>query len=327
MMGLKTGRVFLLRGFLCELLVVFTTHANEAAEHRPTWLAVARPELAEPLKPLAELRRRDGFDVVISTKSIDEALKEVSQRPEYLLLVGDDEPGKENASWYLPAKRMKLYRWRNVQREEYASDSAWGEPGQDGFPQMSVGRIPARSCAEVELVVRKIVTFESQPPKASDLNLTAWSGSPEYTAVIDAVASGMAGSMVQTKGPPWLRPWFVSSIPNDPFCGWPPHQAARFTRQMKRGGVLSIIMAHASAEAIYSMRFREKTIWYRANDARAELSQGPPAPPLVFFTCESGNFTQATPCLAKSLLFLSGGPVATIGATTARRRPARKPGS
>ena len=290
--------------------------ADEAAEQKPIWLAVARPELANPLKPLAELRRRDGFDAVISTKSVAEALKEVSRRPEYLLLVGDDEPGKESASWYLPAKRVKLYRWRSVQRLEYGSDSAWSGLDGDGIPKISVGRIPARSQAEVELVVRKIIAFESQPPKPADLNLPAWLCSPEYTPAINAMASRLGVSMVESKGPPWLRPWFVCGNLNDPFCGWPLDQAQRFDRQMKQGGILGVIMGHASAEAVYSMNFRSRPVWYTADDARAEFSKGPPTPPLVFFTCESGNFTQATPCLAKSLLFLPGGPVATMGATT-----------
>jgi hypothetical protein len=290
-------------------------NAAEAADQKPIWLAVVRPELVEPLKPLAELRQRDGFDAIISTKSVSEALAEVSRPPDFLLLVGDDETGKEKASWYLPSKRVKLYRWRSEQRQEYASDFAWTDLDRDGIPKVSVGRIPARSPAEVALVVRKIVDFESQSPKPNDLNLPCWMGSPEYTAAIDAVATGMAVNQVQTKGPAWLGPWFVSGIPNDPFCGWPPHQASRFTRQMKQGGVISVIMAHATAEAIYSMRFRDKVVWFTADDARAELSQGPPVPPLVFFTCESGDFTRAAPSLAKSLLFLSGGPVATIGAT------------
>ena len=302
--------------FPCGLALVLALPAVEAAEQKPIWLAVVRPDLLEPLKPLANLRRRDGFDVVISTKNVGDALKEVSHRPEFLLLVGDDEPGKENASWYLPAKRMKLYRWRSVQQREYASDAAWGDLDKDGIPAISVGRIPARTRAEVELAVRKVVAFESQPPKPSDLNLPVWLGSPEYTAAINAVASGLGVSMLQTKGPSWLKPCFVCGNPNDPFCGWPPNQPLRFTRQVKQGGVLGVMMGHASAEAFFSMSFRGQPVWYTAEDARAEFSRGPPVPPLIFLTCESGNFTQATPCLAKSLLFFPGGPVATIGATT-----------
>ena len=39
-------------------------------------------------------------------------------------------------------------------------------------------------------------------------------------------------------------------------------------------------------------------------------------PPLIFFSCYTGDFTRTEPCQAKTLLFRPGGPVAVIGATT-----------
>ena len=38
-------------------------------------------------------------------------------------------------------------------------------------------------------------------------------------------------------------------------CGWPPDQPARFTEQLKRGGIASVLMGHANAEAFFSMGF------------------------------------------------------------------------
>ena len=67
----------------------------------------SRPALAEPLKPLAEKRRGEGYEVIVSTKTVAEGLAQAGSRPDFLLLVGDDEPGQETAPWYLPAKRMK----------------------------------------------------------------------------------------------------------------------------------------------------------------------------------------------------------------------------
>jgi hypothetical protein len=297
-------------------LLMLSSGSTRAAERKPLWLVVGSAELTEPLKALAEKRRSEGFETLVSDRPVAEVVAAASRRPDFLLLVGDDEPGQEKSPWFLPAKRKKLYRWRSVQPQDFPSDAAWGELDGDGVPAIPVGRIPARTRAQVELVVRKILAFESQPPTAADLQLTVWLGSPEYNAAINAMASGLGVTMIQTKGPQWLRPWFVSGNPSDPFCGWPPTQPAKFTRQMKQGGILSVLMGHASADAFYSMQFADKPISYTADDAAGELGKGPPLPPMVFFSCESGNFTRPRPCQAKSLLFLPGGPVATIGATT-----------
>jgi len=131
---------------------------------KPLWLVVGREELLKPIGPLAEKRRAEGFEAVVSTEGVEKALAAAPRRPEFLLLVGDDEPGHAAATWYLPAKRMKLYRWRQSQREEFASDAAWGDLDGDLVPEVAVGRIPARTAAEVELAVGKILAFERRPP-------------------------------------------------------------------------------------------------------------------------------------------------------------------
>ena len=222
---------------------------------------------------------------------------------------------KKKPLGFCPPNAEKLYRWRSAQREDFSSDAAWGDVDGNGVPVIPVGRIPARTRAEVELVVRKILAFEAKPPTIADLQATVWLGSPEYNAAINAMASGLGVNLIQTKGPQWLQPWLVSGNPSDPFCGWPPDQPARFTKQMKQGGVLGVLMGHANADAFYSMQSADKPIFYTASDAAGEFGKGPPVSPMVFFSCESANFT-AKSCQAKSLLFLPGGPVATIGATT-----------
>lgn len=54
-------------GLLLAMLLV--AGGAQALDHKPLWLAIARPELAGPLKPLAEKRRNEGFDAVIWTEA------------------------------------------------------------------------------------------------------------------------------------------------------------------------------------------------------------------------------------------------------------------
>ena len=301
---------------LAILCSVLTPGAIYTAEQRPLWLAVSRAGLVKAIEPLAAKRRADGFEVRISTKSIEEAIAESPRRPAFLLLVGDDEPGQSHSPWYLPAKRVELYRWRLAQRREYASDAAWGDLHGRGVPEIAVGRIPARSRAQAESRIHKILAFEAQPLKAADLQVQAWFGSPEYGAAIDAMASALGVEIVQTSGPPWARFWLVSGNPKDSFCGWPPEQPGRFTRQIKEGGLLSVLIGHAGAESFYSMYFAGATIDYTLQAVAGTMDNGPPAPPMVIISCYAGDFTRPTPCLSKSLFSLPGGPVAVIAATT-----------
>ena len=81
------------------LLVSLPATALAAAEQREPksiWLVVGRADLMGPLEPLAERRRSEGLETVLSTQTVEKALAALPRRPAYLLLVGDDEPGRES---------------------------------------------------------------------------------------------------------------------------------------------------------------------------------------------------------------------------------------
>jgi hypothetical protein len=75
-------------------------------------------------------------------------------------------------------------------------------------------------------------------------------------------------------------------------------------------------MGHANADAFFSMKLAGKGIWYTAASAAKALGHGPPAAPMFFFSCETGNFARQRPCQAEAFLLLPGGPVAVVAATT-----------
>lgn len=285
-----------------------------AAEPKPIWLAVTEPELSAPLKPLAEKRRSEGFEVVISNQKVEAALAALPRRPAFLLLAGRGESDPKNPR--LPAKLLKLYRWRSSQPTQFLSDMAWGDLDGDGIPRVPVGRIPAATPRQLELVVRKILDYESQPPSPADLQAAIWLGSSGYNTTINAAASSFCVMTLQSDGPAWLQPWLISANADDPYCGWPSDQPIRFTEQLTRGGIAGILMGHANRQAFFSMGLASGAVWYRASDAAVTLSKGPPTAPLFFFSCESGHFGQATPCEAEEFLLMPGGPVATVAATT-----------
>ena len=301
---------------LTGCLAVFAWAANAEVENKPIWLVVTKPAFTEAIKPLAEHRARDGFETMISTSSVAQAIGSLDRRPAFLLLVGDDEPGQEEQVWYLPAKRLKKYRWQSNQSQRFASDALWGDLDGDLVPEMPVGRIPARNASEVSQVVNKIIAFENKPPSLNDLGLSAWGGAAGYDPVIDRLASMLMLQVVRTKVPLWVSPWIICADPTSPFCGWPADQSAMFTEQLKRGGVLAVLIGHAESQYFYAMTFMGQGFWYSARETGRALASGEPGPPLVMLCCLAGNFAADKQCLAESLLMMGGGPAAVIAATT-----------
>ena len=308
----------LLRLILCLLVILAAKRASAAnQEHeKPIWLAVTRPIFVQAIKPLEEKRNTEGFETVISTQPVSEAIDALKRQPAFLLLVGDDEPGKENESWYIPSRRRKLYRWRTSQENEFASDTLWGDFDGDLVPDIPVGRIPVRTAEQLQLVVNKILTYENRQPTLDDLRLPVWAGTAAYDQVSNYMATELLLNLIQMYASKWLIPWVISANPMHSLCGWPFEQPVMFTKQLKRGGAMAVLMGHGSEKSFYSMQFNGQQLGYSAEIAKQGLTTSEPAPAMVIIACSTGKFTESENCLAESLLSMPGGPVAVIGATT-----------
>jgi len=287
-----------------------------ARSEKPIWLVVTRPMFEGVLRPLADKRVKDGFEVVVSTQSVREAVAALKRQPAFLLLVGDDQPGAEDQPWYIPSPRRQLYRWRATQEEEFAADVVLGDFDSDLIPDIPVGRIPVRSVQQLDIIIRKILVFEDKQPTLDDLRLLVWVGSAGYNQTTNVNITELLLNTIQTNAPIWLRPWVISADPAHSLCGWPPEQGTVFTEQMKRGGLMGVLIGHGTDKFFDSMSFRGQNIRYSAEEVKAALNTGVPVAPMVIIACSTGRFTGEEDCLAESLLLMSGGPVAVIGATT-----------
>ena len=283
---------------------------------RPIWLVVTKPAFRKAIEPLAEYRRAEGFEVIISTDGPAEAMNSLKRRPGFVLLVGDDQRGQEGQGWYLPARRIRKYRWDETQTDDFASDAILGDLDGDLVPDIPVGRIPARTEAEIEDVVKKIISFEQREASPDDLRMPVWAGAANYGAAVDSMATGLMMKILSAKSPRWVEPWLISADAQSPFCGWPFEHAQIHCQKLKQGGVLAVLVGHGGIQHFFSMKFAMWAIWFDAAQARGVLSQGGPTQPLVMICCLTGDFSAEQESLGESLLFMSGGPVATIGATT-----------
>jgi hypothetical protein len=306
-------RVVLLASLVVGGAVMQIARAADA----PLWLAVTTEALAPSIQPLAERRRAEGLEAVVFVGSPQDALA-AHPRPAYLLLVGD-APGPDeapDAAWHVPSVVMPLYRWREVQRETFASDSKWGELDGDEAPDVPVGRIPARTPDEAAAVVAKILAYEDRPWVVDDLRFPLWEGSPNYGPAMDGIAAATLPALIDSTVPKWGEPAVIVGLPTSPFCGWPAEHAATFNRWLQRGGQFAILAGHGNEESFFSMSYRSEWHGYHAMHAASGLQRGSPACPTILISCLTGNFAGHGKCLAEFLLFAPGGPVAAMGATT-----------
>jgi hypothetical protein len=309
----------LLHSFLCLAAVLPTMDALAAdrrANQKPIWLVVTRPAFVQAVKPLEQKRAEEGFETIVSTQSIAEAIAGLNRQPAFLLLVGDCQPGEEEQPWHIPTQTRKLYQWDAFQRKDFASDVLWGDFDGDLVPDIPVGRIPVRTPQQLKLVVNKILAFESKQPGPDDLRLPVWAGSASYdNPTLNMMATHLLVGSVKTSVPLWVQPWLMSADPSHALCGWLPNQGAMFTTQFKQGGLAAVLIGHGWDTSFAVMG--SQNLEYSAEDAAKALATGDPGPAMVIIACHTGRFAERKDCLAESLLLMPAGPVAVIASTTA----------
>ncbi len=284
-----------------------------AGEEPPLWLLTGTEALVPVAEPLAHHRRTGGYQVVVSPGDVAAAIGACPRRPDFLLIVGDDPaPGEGgDARWRAPSGQGEMYRWRSVQKEAFATDSLLADTDADGVPEFPVGRIPARTAAEVEVAVRKTIAYESRKLSPADLGLPIWGGTPAYGKLLDEGATTMLLSTVRKRAPAWAEPWVMFGNPRSPLSAHPPAQPSIFNDRLREGALLATMMGHGDTDHFHS----QEGVGYHRHHT-ADLNRGAPAPPLVIFACDCGRFNDTEQSLAEALLFAPAGPVNVVAATT-----------
>lgn len=171
---------------------------------------------ADALAPLLNLRSSQGLSVGV-VKVEDLYARYTAGNPDpaailrfvrehaapagarYLLLVGGDTT---DAAGYLGTGSVSFVPAPYARTNEYVAfapaDPLYGDLTGDGVPEISVGRLPVRTLAEVQESVRKIVAFDTQP---AALKVLAASGAQDGAQALNF--SGASGEFRAALMPVW----------------------------------------------------------------------------------------------------------------------------
>ncbi len=294
------------------VLFLFASLSAEADE-KPLWLAVGPADFLKAIEPLAEHRRSEGMETILTSASPEKAVAEAPRTPSFLVLVGDDAPGGASQPWYVPTARRPFHGWGDVHRPDFASDFAWGGLDDRGVPCVATGRLPVRTAEEAAALAAKILAWEKQP--ATSLSLPMWAGDPLYAPEYTERFMNFLFNQVQRNAPAWLEPWVLSGDAKHSLAGPFTQQARLFNERTARGAIFTGMIGHGLTDHFLSLRLGRNLIGYGVNDARG-LTEGAPRPPHVIFACQAGKFTLAKGrCLAEELVMAPAGPVVCIAAT------------
>ncbi|MEZ4771141.1 MAG: C25 family cysteine peptidase [Caldilineales bacterium] len=319
-----------------------------ATNNRADYLLIYHADFKEAAQALAAHRRARGLAVAeidvqdiydefnngrMSPEAIQSFVRQAYQTwqspaPAYLMLLGDGHydyrmhTGLSNHPNFIPPFIDCVDPWLC----EVAIDNAYvAVSGNDTFPDLAGGRLPASTPAEASLMVNKIISYETAPPAGawrsglifvSD-NSRAANGTPDAAGDFEAMNEAAI-----THIPPQyaIRRVYYDPYPND--------DSGEAFRHRTPESTTTAILEEVNAGALFLnyIGHAGNTTWaheviLRARDVGrndvALMSNGAKLPISLDMACLSGDFSdpQYTGIEAKMLGWNAGGTVAGWGAS------------
>ena len=282
------------------------------------YLAIGPVDLLEAAAPLLELRDSQGLSVMAVPVSaiydqfnggmaepiaiqrfLGYAVENWVTPPEYVLLVGDASYDTRGYVHPEESNRLPVLMVPTSYGGETGSDVMMADINDDPWPDLAVGRIPARTPEQVEIYVGKVISYEASAEGAAWGNrVLAVADGQETRFKADAVAFlDLFPSKYQTT--------LVAPGPDDPSA------SQEVLAEIERGYWLIAYFGHGSL-----------TMWgkdrlFTLEDSKG-LSNGDRLPIMMHLTCLTGLFTHPTQeSLVESLLWQpDGGAVAVLAPTS-----------
>ncbi|MEW6126182.1 MAG: C25 family cysteine peptidase [Acidobacteriota bacterium] len=182
------------------------------------FIIIARKEMMQTLEALKNLRQGQGLTtMIVNVEDIyDEfslgqktpyAVKEFlalskswQKAPRYVMFAGDTSYDPKNYLGYgdLDVVPTKLVDTLNL---ETASDDWLADFNNDGIADLSIGRLPARTAGEAQLMVAKIVAYESAAPSQDVLLVADSNDGFDFEAASDELKNivGRQANVTQLK--------------------------------------------------------------------------------------------------------------------------------
>ena len=286
---------------------------TEIAREGADYVAIVVPELAEATEPLLAFHREQGLSTVTfspqqvydaySAGTVDplairtllaEAEKSWKIKPRFVLLVGDSTYDPAGYQHDLPPTYLPSPFINTVFGGETVSDNLIADIDEDGYPDMALGRLPARSTEQLETIINKIIDY-SQKPASGD-----WQERVLFTAdgredLFKNTSEQLRTDLADNINAVTVYPEAAS----DPM--------SQILPALNEGSLIVNYIGHGSVQQ-----------WGRDQlltvDVASELNNGQRLPVFINMTCLTGLFSHPSEeSLAETLLWAqNGGAIAAI---------------
>lgn len=316
--------------FLSPLVDCVPKPAVDVNPWEADYLIVAPKSFTAPVERLAAYRKGQGLRVSIrdidasdatagkeTSRLLNEIVRKRSgKRALYVLLCGDARndlnPDLSVAARIVDASYRGKY---DRQMSRSICTDAPVDPENPLFRATIVGRFPADTVAEMDIMVDKTIRFETAPRSFSDLAIDIIGGAPGFGVVADRLIESIFARIVTECIPPSRRVSILYASPDSPYSPYPPSLRREAVNLFNASPLLYAYVGHAGEESFAPAVWKERRYPVMEIASIREMKRQS-RPPLFFsIACASGYIDGANDCIGEELMKSDCGPAIFFGAS------------
>ncbi len=301
--------------------------ATAPVENLPVDTVVVCPrEFTAALDPLLAHRYKQGHRMVylpstLTKEEIRAGIRKaaVQGKLQYILLVGDARAagpgGSVSLSRVVPTHLAKAKV--NVQfgsEPEIANDNWYADLDDDSVPDVAIGRLTADSPADLTVMIRKILAYESQFDQGvwrRDIHFVAGVGN--FGGLIDPVIESSTKNLLSSGIPAGFNTSMTYASWRSPYCPDPRAFQSSVIEKHNAGCLFWVYLGHGARNELDQMAVPGARFPILRTADCSKLKSASGLPIAVLLACYTGAFDQPEDCLAEEMLRAPQGPVAVIG--------------
>ena len=285
------------------------------------------------LTPWLEYRHQQGHRIeVLAPPSTAAELKQqiavvAAKHPlRHLVLIGDAYDQNANPKHLVPTEYvLSLATYKLGGEPDIATDNPYADLDADGLPDISVGRIPVDSAAELTQFVQRVITYETRAASANRTNGhsnvdTPWqmrinliAGVGGFGKLVDQLIEQVAKKVITEMIPAPLQTSMTYGSWSSPYCPNPERFAESAVERFNEGCLFWVYIGHGGRGRLDKIHVPDGSysILNESNVQQINCRSGNPI--AVFLACYSNAFDGDRDCLGEMMLRQPNGPIATIG--------------
>ena len=234
-----------------------------------------------------------------------------------ILIVGDAGDGHAAPDSLVPTDYIQAkVNVRFGSDPEIATDNTYADLDRDGLPDLTIGRLPADSAEEIELLTDRIIRYEAESLRPSwqrRINFVAGVGG--FGPVIDGLIEQTTKQIITDLVPGGYETKMTYGSWCSPYCPDPRRFSEESIERFNEGCLFWVYIGHGNRHRLDRVRMPDQSYSILDNRSVLRMNCREGNPIAIFLACYTGATDHRYDCLAETMLRQENGPIAAICGT------------